>query len=170
MGYTIENSKESSNFIVPGEKQEITRPPHRPTKLTPEVQDEILTNIKLGMHIEPACLAANITEQTYYNWLKWGKEQTEGIYHDFFESLKIAQGFAEKYHLEQLDCEEKGWQRHAWVLERRFRDRWGRAEKLEITNKDNESLLQELRSMDKSSRDKINEIVMNAKYNEDKKE
>ncbi|MDP3065449.1 MAG: IS630 transposase-related protein [Methanobacteriaceae archaeon] len=42
----------------------------RPTKLTQEIQDEIVEYLKTGNYVETACQLAGIATSTYYEWLK----------------------------------------------------------------------------------------------------
>ena len=42
----------------------------RPTKLTPEIRENFITNLKAGEYIETACTLAGISKPTYYSWIK----------------------------------------------------------------------------------------------------
>ena len=61
----------------------------RPTDLTEAVQETILREIREGNYVETACLVAGVTYQSYYNWMKWGREGKEP-YAQFFESCARA--------------------------------------------------------------------------------
>lgn len=47
----------------------------RPTKLTPEVQENICNWLKLGYYQEDAAIMAGISPSTYYEWMKKGDEE-----------------------------------------------------------------------------------------------
>lgn len=67
--------------------------PGMPQKLTKEVKDKIIDAIRCGVYIETAAAVAGITRQTFYNWLRRGKEEKRGKFHDFVKEVNIA--FAE---------------------------------------------------------------------------
>ncbi len=50
----------------------------RPTKLTPETQDKIVTALRAGNYFDASCQYAGITERTGYNWLEKGRGATTG--------------------------------------------------------------------------------------------
>jgi len=54
----------------------------RRSKLTYVVEKVILHHIDLGMNIEDACSAAGVTYVSWWNWLKWGREEAKGIKED----------------------------------------------------------------------------------------
>ena len=47
----------------------------RPSKLTPEVQENICNWLKLGYYQEDAAIMAGISPSTYYEWMKKGESQ-----------------------------------------------------------------------------------------------
>lgn len=46
----------------------------RGSKLSMELIEEVLNLIEAGNYVEVSCLAVGITESTYYNWLRRGKD------------------------------------------------------------------------------------------------
>jgi hypothetical protein len=109
----------------------------RPTKLTPQLQELLVEQIKKGNYIETACGVVGINKQSYYNWLGRGKKAKSGKFFDFFDAIKKAEDFAEAYLLQQIlsaaDNQEKPqWQAAAWMLERKHPDKWGRKERLDV--------------------------------------
>jgi len=72
------------------------------SKLTPELQKEIIKNVKKGFYIKKSAMAAGINESTYYRWVqrgtkvlllkKNGKEipESEIIYYNFCNSVRQA--------------------------------------------------------------------------------
>ncbi len=47
----------------------------RPSKLTPEVQENICNWLKLGYYQEDAAIMAGISPSTYYEWMKKGERE-----------------------------------------------------------------------------------------------
>ena len=47
----------------------------RPSKLTPEVQENICNWLKLGYYQEDAAIMAGISPSTYYEWMKKGEQE-----------------------------------------------------------------------------------------------
>lgn len=125
----------------------------RPSKLTPEIQEEILRVIKSGNYIETACAYVGINKTTFYDWLKKGAREKERVaqnprarvrkdlqkYVDFSNAVDKALAQAEIRDVAIIGkAAEENWQAAAWRLERKFPDRWGRKEKysLEHSGKD----------------------------------
>lgn len=133
----------------------------RPTKLTPERQEKICENIRLGMIYKRAALAAGISPSTFYSWKARGEEETSSEYSEFLETLKKAEAEGEARHLTLIEDAAKGggqstetrevfkkgelveritvskpitpqWQAAAWLLERRYPNRWARYSKIEV--------------------------------------
>jgi transposase-like protein len=106
-----------------------------PTKLTPEVQAEIVRNLAGGCYIETACAVAGIGTSTYYRWMQWAEEGLEP-YAGFRDAVREAEHKAELRALAIIMREgEKDPKHLEWWLERKFNDRWGRKDsiKQEVT-------------------------------------
>lgn len=93
-------------------------PGGRPTKYTPEVVNKIVKTIEAGNYAVVAAKCAGIAEDTFYDWLK----NKPG----FSELVKKAESGAERESVDKIRSCQKGWQAHAWWLERKFPERWGR--------------------------------------------
>jgi hypothetical protein len=118
----------------------------QPTRCTPETTELICDLLAAGNFPDAACAMANITTRTYYNWRGWGEDEqirrdsgeepdeTREVFVQFFLLSTRANARAEVgsvlriQHMAQnntvdhrvrLDAEK-------FLLERRFRDRWGR--------------------------------------------
>ena len=75
----------------------------RPSKLTPELQEEILTSIREdGCTYADACLQAGISESTFHLWKKKGAEQKRGRFSEFSEELKAAEAGFRAVRLKRL--------------------------------------------------------------------
>lgn len=122
----------------------------RPTTLTPEVQAGFLAALRRCWYVETACHITGIPRSTVYGWLKRGRREQGGPYADFLGAIKKALAEKEADCLSMIEAHGKRhWQALAWLLERRFPDRWGnvRAElrRLERTIKEQSVQLEALR-------------------------
>jgi len=136
----------------------------RDTKLTIEIQENIIKAIQLGLTLERAVQLSNISLATYYNWKKWGSEQESGIYFDFLEAVKRSEAEAQANCLAKIQkaASDGAWQASSWILERRFPREWCRKDKIEhsgsITQKQDISLMKEQLSNDPEARKLITEL------------
>ena len=106
-------------------------------------QTRLLEAVRQGLTIDDACAYAGIVKQTYYNWLNKDLEAIKNPkdkknFMDFLDSLKKAQSECQMYCLDLL-MKDKSWQSKAWLLERRFPDRW--AKKDMTLNDNNEKVI-----------------------------
>jgi hypothetical protein len=95
----------------------------RPTKLTPEVKDRLLSALRAGNYLEPACVYAGISYQTFLNWKERGEREGRGPYFEFL----VAQW---------QQAMPENWQAVRDFLDRRHPDRWRKREELQHTGKD----------------------------------
>ena len=100
----------------------------RPSKLTPELQEEIVNYIKMGNFIETTCVTAGINKSTFYDWMKRGNEsKRHTIYKKFYEAVRQAQAWSEARDVAIISNHaETNWRAAAWKLESRFSERWGK--------------------------------------------
>ena len=130
----------------------------RPTKLTPDVIEDICNWLKLGYYQEDAATMAGISASTFYDWMKKGDEgqkalesgtssslpaiQEDGeveivdMYSEFSEAVKKARAEAEGAHLRNIRraADNGTWQASAWWLERSFPKKWGKRNTLDISD------------------------------------
>jgi transposase len=95
----------------------------RPTALTPEVSRVICVAIRSGHYREVAAKRAGIHRDTLHTWERRG-ETGEEPYAEFSDAIKKAEAYAEAKLLRMIRKRFEGWQACAWVLERRFPQRW----------------------------------------------
>lgn len=106
----------------------------RPTKISPEICEDIVKYIKAGNYPEVAASLAGVSRKTFYNWLKKGhKSKSNGVYKQFLHSIKKAESYAEAAAVERIrKAGEDNWQALAWWMERKHPDKWGRKQRVEM--------------------------------------
>jgi transposase len=115
----------------------------RPTKCTPELRKKICNAIEAGNYPETAAEINGIPARTFYVWMKKGRESKSkrGVYHQFHQAVKKAEKVAEAYYLQHIRKAAEGdaengikpnWTASAWYLERKYPEKWGRKERLDI--------------------------------------
>lgn len=105
----------------------------RPTELTPKLQKKIVGMVHHGVSPEVAAVAAGVAKRTYYNWMAWGREQDDGPYLQFLQAVEkaVAECEARAAHVISRAF-PTSWQSAMTLLERRFPDRWGRRERIDV--------------------------------------
>lgn len=104
----------------------------RPTKLTEDLIEQIAKLVREGNYIETACAFCGINKDTYYRWAKDGARAKSGIKKRFSDAIKKAVAESEMNDLETIRL-DPSWQSKAWRLERRFPDKWGNRQKVELS-------------------------------------
>ncbi len=136
----------------------------RPTKLTLDLQNELIDLLKEDNYFETACWAVGITPKTGYNWLKRGEKDSEerrrSVYREFYDAVKRADAEAEITDIAYIKAGNPNWQARAWIRERRSRLRWGR-QQIELTGKDGTPLPPSLnvQVVSESARAMLQEVV-----------
>lgn len=130
----------------------------RPTKLTPEVQEKIVSLVRAGNYPEVAAQAAGINAATYYRWMQKGEESTKP-YGEFREAVKEAQAAAESHAVTIIRkaAMDGSWQAAAWFLERSKAERWRRKENVELTGKDGGPVKQQV--VGDEQREKVTALI-----------
>lgn len=119
----------------------------RPTKISKSLIDEFARVIKAGNYIETAAAYVGISKNTVYDWLRRGAREKERLeknprakpkkseapFVEFSDAVEKALAAAEIRDVMLIGkAAETQWQAAAWRLERKFPDRWGRKERLEV--------------------------------------
>lgn len=144
----------------------------RPTKFTPEIVATILDAVKAGNYIETASALAGISKDTFFAWLKKGARAPHGEYRDFSDAIKKAMAYSEALDVMRIGkaANSGNWQAAAWRLERKFHDRWGRKDKMEVTGKDGGAIKvapeYDLNKLSIEKREKMIEFLEEAKTGE----
>jgi transposase len=105
----------------------------RHSKLTPEVQAEIVARIKTAATYDAACQACGINYMTFNNWMSRGEKAKSGIYFEFFEAVKRAEGICKANMAAVIAraANEGDWRAAEAYLKRRDRANWGDQVQLE---------------------------------------
>lgn len=113
----------------------------RPCALTPEIQAKFCALISNSSHFCTACEAIRVPETTVRNWLRLGTEElkSDGTvkrkarepWADFAAAYKEANATAELLLLDQV--KKGGWKGAAWILARRYGERWREQKSVELT-------------------------------------
>lgn len=104
----------------------------RPSKLTPELQERIISAIRAGNYMETAAAYAGISKDTLYRWLKQGARAKSGPYKRFSDAIAQAMAQSEVRDVAVIHkAAETEWTAAAWRLERKYPERWGRRQKVE---------------------------------------
>ena len=128
----------------------------RPTKLTPDLIQEVCNWLKLGYYQEDAATMAGISSSTFYDWMRRaeGQKALESVdsplpdspdaeivevvdmYLEFSEAVKKARAEAEGAHIRNIRkaADNGTWQASAWFLERSFPKKWGKRSTLDIAD------------------------------------
>lgn len=110
----------------------------RPTKLTKEVHRRIVSAIRQGATYQLASQYGGIHYDTFNEWMKQGQAETEGIYSEFSDAVKKAEGDAVVKWLKVIEAAGKdNWQAMAWKLERRYPRDYGKQVQEHIGDSDN---------------------------------
>jgi uncharacterized membrane protein YqiK len=93
--------------------------------------DTILSYLRAGGFVETAAAAAGISKQTFYNWIKAGEDGKTPQLAQFAKDVESALALFELGAVSLIAQAGKDgqWQAAAWLLERKFPDRYARQTK-----------------------------------------
>lgn len=124
----------------PGER----RRPGRPTKLTYELADKIVTLIEKGVYVEVAAKACGVSKTRFYDWVAKAAEYDDAdeelvealddetlMFLWFRYAYQRAEAQSEINLLETVNRAGTHWQAQMTILERRFPARWRRRDEIE---------------------------------------
>jgi hypothetical protein len=104
----------------------------RPSKLTPQLADEIARHVRAGAYVETACIAAGIGRRTFYDWWRRGASDhpADAGYRAFRERVEQAQA---EHQADALDRMSRTTEIEAEIdaraamtsLAKRWPERWG---------------------------------------------
>ena len=100
-------------------------PPKR--KKRAPTKEKVLENLREGIPRFAAATQSGISKATFYRWMNEDEE--------FREDVEAAVDFAEAVMVSQIKTmghSRDDWRAIAWLLERRFPDRWGLKREVEV--------------------------------------
>lgn len=138
----------------------------RPTKLTPELTDQICRVIEAGNYIETAARYCGVDKRSLFAWMQRGNEQKakrrRGIHRDFLHAVEKALAAAEARSVARIvKAGENQWQAEAWRLERKHPKRWGRKNHLTAEVRSNASLTELINASFAKPGDEDDELTEN---------
>ena len=104
----------------------------RKPRLTLELADIIAKLISTGNYATVVCGIVGIGTTTYYRWLEQGDKARSGLYRDFWVKIKRAEAIRELRWVKEIEG-DPSWQSKAWLLERRYPERWAKKDNLNLT-------------------------------------
>lgn len=110
----------------------------RPTKLTAEVHQAIISAMEDGATIIVAIRSVGVASTTYRRWMEQGKSKASEHEHYrlFRVAVKRARATAELNAIKVIKrAQNDNWAAAAWFLERSFPERWSRGERSKPTEK-----------------------------------
>jgi len=109
---------------------------HHLSKFTPERTTIVIEALERNNYRKVAASLAGINNQTLINWIKRGRLEESGPFHEFYENLLKAEAKAESDLLRYVvDAAPDDWKASMELLRRRHPDRWNR-ERKEVTGKE----------------------------------
>jgi hypothetical protein len=110
----------------------------RPSKLTKQIQDELVELLENGNYQTTAATVVGISRSTLSRWLQLGAEHQatgeDSIYRSFRTAIKKAEAAAEVAAVKcVVEAGATRWQASMTYLERKFPQRWSRGERREIS-------------------------------------
>jgi transposase-like protein len=121
-------------------------PRGRKTVFTPENQQRIIDALEIGATLRDATLSAGISEATFYEWLKRGREATrKNEFSEFLEKVEAAQATCRLNFTAVLakSANDGDWRAALEYLKRRDRNNWGDYSRQDIANVDVSKLTDE---------------------------
>jgi transposase len=108
----------------------------RHTKLTKELIQKFEALLGSGNYQVTTCNALGVSISAFHQWMKKGEEAEDGLYLEFQQAVKKAEHLAEAKWLRDISQNE-AWQSKAWLMERRFPERWSRKDNLALNHSGN---------------------------------
>lgn len=96
-------------------------------ELTPDIQDMLIAGLTAGHNCSAICRYMHIDERVVSGWKTRGDKDNSGLYHRFAVAYDKAIGDSEIKLLKRIkDAGAKDWRALAWIMERRWPERWGK--------------------------------------------
>lgn len=130
------------NALLSLDEQDRDQLPDRPRKQgrspffldKPDLADRFIELIEEGHYYNTACNMVGWNYDSVMQWLDKGSRGVDKDYYDWWCRVKQAEANAEVSLHEKIAAHHaEDWKSVAWVMERRFADRWGRREAIRPT-------------------------------------
>lgn len=112
----------------------------RPTLLTPETAQRVVDALKAGNFLDTAAAYVGVNRKSLHEWLKKGRAKgARDPYRGFVVQVDEAMAQAEVMFAARIANaagDPRHWTAAAWMLERRWPDRWAKRDRVEHTGKD----------------------------------
>ena len=102
----------------------------RKTNLTQELADQLCQIIAAGNYLSVACRAVGLPRSTFILWMDRGTSEAavDAPFHAFRVQVEQAMARGEVRNVATIaKAATESWQAAAWLLERGYPDRWGKA-------------------------------------------
>lgn len=110
-----------------------------PQKLTRTICDKICEGVLKGNYVATVCQSVGINRSTYYAWKKKGEQGLEP-YKQFYERVTECEAQAEMDILNVIytnAIDQGNWVSSAWILERKYPNRFGKREQMALATDNN---------------------------------
>ena len=136
--------------------------------LDEEITERLLQAIKLGAFTEHACHYAGITSATFRKWRQNAMNDIEP-YKSFWQQVNLAESEAIVRRIARIEKAgaDGNWQADAWVLERKYPDKFGRREKVTLQADPNAPIEVELQWADGNVLDREKEVIIDVSAEEE---
>lgn len=100
-------------------------PPGTYSQLSPRIIETFCLALKRSLYLETAAACVGVTLRTIQSWKKQGRENPDTVYGEFLRAVEKTLAEVETQHVQAMVVEsELNWLCRAWLLERRFPQRW----------------------------------------------
>ena len=116
-------------------------------KLDDNLREVVCAFLADGHQVREACLLAGIGKTTMYRWISTGQADEaagcETVYTAFAEAVTLAEAELEASCLAKIRAaaeNPRSWTAAAWLLERRFPDRFSLRNRIQVSGPDGEAI------------------------------
>jgi len=122
------------------------------TKLTEEKIKHAVQLVEKGHMYKDIYGVLGISKTTWNNWLNKGRHAKSGIYRKFYEEIEKADSRGETYLVDKMmEVGKEEWQMYMTILERKYPDRWGKHERMNIGSEEGTEII--IRKVDASEKE-----------------
>ena len=109
-------------------------------EIDPNIKQKLMVALANITPLRPACAYARITYQTYLNWIERGEKKESQEFVDFVDDINECLAKVQMTLIKKIyDGESVGFNMQ-WLLERRFRNEWGKEIHLKTDEKPKDAI------------------------------